>query len=62
VFVKEYLYTARALLRIAKSMTDETIANRLKALAAHTTSSGFARWNRPSRWRPRPAAPEHRQC
>jgi hypothetical protein len=34
VFSKEYLYTAQALLRIAKSMTDETIANRLKVLAA----------------------------
>jgi hypothetical protein len=31
---KEYLYTAHALLRIAKSITDEAIANRLMALAA----------------------------
>jgi hypothetical protein len=30
---KQYLGTARTLLRIAKNMTDETIANRLKALA-----------------------------
>jgi len=30
---KEYLGTARALLRIARNMTDETIASRLKALA-----------------------------
>jgi hypothetical protein len=29
----EYLNTARALFRIAKDMTDETIAARLKALA-----------------------------
>jgi hypothetical protein len=31
---KEYLHTAQALLRIAKSVTDETIANRLMTLAA----------------------------
>lgn len=31
---KEYLHTAQALLRIAKSITDETVANRLMALAA----------------------------
>jgi hypothetical protein len=30
---KEYLGTARTLLRIARNMTDETIASRLKALA-----------------------------
>jgi hypothetical protein len=30
---KEYLSTARTLLRIARSMTDGAIANRLKALA-----------------------------
>jgi hypothetical protein len=30
---KEYLGTARTLLRIAKSMTDQTVASRLKALA-----------------------------
>jgi len=30
---KEYLGTARTLLRIAGNMTDETIASRLKALA-----------------------------
>ena len=31
---KQYLHTAQALLRITKSITDETIANRLMALAA----------------------------
>ena len=31
---KLYLHTAQALLRITKSITDETIANRLMALAA----------------------------
>jgi hypothetical protein len=31
---KEYLYTAQALLRVAKNITDQTIANRLMALAA----------------------------
>ena len=31
---KEYLHTAQALLRITKSITDATIANRLMALAA----------------------------
>jgi hypothetical protein len=31
---KEYLHTAQALLRSAKSITDETIANRLMVLAA----------------------------
>jgi hypothetical protein len=31
---KEYLHTAQALLRITKSIADETIANRLMALAA----------------------------
>ena len=31
---KEYLHTAQALLRSAKSMTDEAIASRLMALAA----------------------------
>ena len=31
---KEYLHTARTLLRIAKNMTDQTIANRLMALAS----------------------------
>jgi hypothetical protein len=31
---KEYLDTARTLLRVARNMTDQTIANRLKALAA----------------------------
>jgi hypothetical protein len=30
---KEYLGTARTLIRIARNMTDQTIANRLKALA-----------------------------
>jgi hypothetical protein len=30
---KEYLNTARTLLRIAQTMTDQTIADRLKALA-----------------------------
>jgi hypothetical protein len=30
---KEYFGTARALLRIAGDMTDQTIANRLKALS-----------------------------
>jgi hypothetical protein len=30
---KEYFGTARTLLRIARNMTDETIASRLKALA-----------------------------
>lgn len=30
---KEYLHTAQTLLRIAKNMTDQTIANRLMALA-----------------------------
>jgi hypothetical protein len=30
---KEYLGTARTLLRIARNMTDGAIANRLKALA-----------------------------
>jgi hypothetical protein len=30
---KEYLDTARTLLRIARNMTDQTIASRLKALA-----------------------------
>ena len=30
---KEYLGIARTLLRIARNMTDQTIANRLKALA-----------------------------
>jgi len=30
---KEYLYTAQTLLRIAKNITDNTIANRLMALA-----------------------------
>jgi hypothetical protein len=32
---KEYLDTARTLLRVARKMTDQTIANRLKALAAN---------------------------
>jgi predicted ArsR family transcriptional regulator len=31
---KEYVHTAQALLRITKSIADETIANRLMALAA----------------------------
>jgi hypothetical protein len=31
---KEYLHMAQALLRCAKSITDETIANRLMALAS----------------------------
>jgi hypothetical protein len=31
---KEYMHTAQALLRSAKSITDEAIANRLMALAA----------------------------
>jgi hypothetical protein len=31
---KEYLHTARTLLRIAKNMTDQTIANRLMTLAS----------------------------
>lgn len=31
---KEYLHTAQTLLRIAKNMTDQTIANRLMALAS----------------------------
>lgn len=31
---REYFHTAPALLRIAKSITDEAIANRLMALAA----------------------------
>lgn len=31
---KEYFYTAQAWLRVAKNITDETIANRLKNLAA----------------------------
>jgi hypothetical protein len=30
---KEYLDTARTLLRVARNMTDQTIAGRLKALA-----------------------------
>ena len=30
---KEYLDTARTLLRVAKNMTDQTVADRLKALA-----------------------------
>jgi hypothetical protein len=30
---KEYLHTAQTLLRLAKKMTDQTIANRLMALA-----------------------------
>jgi hypothetical protein len=30
---KEYLNTARTLLRVAQNMTDQTIADRLKALA-----------------------------
>lgn len=30
---KEYLHTAQTLLRMAKNMTDQTIANRLMALA-----------------------------
>ena len=30
---KEYLETARTLLRVARNMTDETVADRLKALA-----------------------------
>jgi hypothetical protein len=30
---KEYLNTARTLLRVSQSMTDQTIADRLKALA-----------------------------
>lgn len=30
---KEYLGTARTLLRVARNMTDQTIASRLKALA-----------------------------
>jgi hypothetical protein len=30
---EEYLGTARTLLRVARNMTDQTIANRLKALA-----------------------------
>lgn len=30
---REYLGAARALLRVAKEMTDQTIANRLRALA-----------------------------
>ena len=34
VISKEYLYTAQALLRVAKNITDETIANRLMTLAA----------------------------
>jgi hypothetical protein len=33
VISKEYLHTAQALLRIAKNITDETIANRLMVLA-----------------------------
>ena len=32
---KEYLETARALLRAAKTMTDQAIAAQLKALADH---------------------------
>jgi hypothetical protein len=31
---KQYLYTAQTLLRVAKSITDETVTNRLMALAA----------------------------
>ena len=31
---KEYFYAAQALLRVAKNITDETITNRLMALAA----------------------------
>lgn len=31
---KEYFYTAQALLRVAKNITDEAIANRLMTLAA----------------------------
>lgn len=31
---KEYVETARTLLRIARNMTDETIVDRLRALAA----------------------------
>jgi hypothetical protein len=31
---KEYLYTAQALLRVAKNITDEAIAKRLMVLAA----------------------------
>ncbi len=31
---REYFYTAEALLRVAKNITDEAIANRLMTLAA----------------------------
>ena len=34
VISKEYLYTAQALLRVARNITDGTVANRLMALAA----------------------------
>jgi hypothetical protein len=37
---KEYLGTARTLLRIARKMTDQTIADRLKALAEHYERRG----------------------
>lgn len=35
---KEYFNTAQTLLRVAKNMTDQTIANRLMALASNYES------------------------
>jgi hypothetical protein len=52
---REYLHTAQALLRIAKNITDETIANRLMALAAERGVSAGRRW------RPRRTALDHRR-
>jgi len=57
---KEYLDTARTLLRVARNMTDQTIANRLKALAAdyerRAEQASHADAARPRPWVP--ARPE----
>jgi hypothetical protein len=54
---KQYLHTAQALLRIAKNIKDETIANRLIAFAADNER----RVSAGRRWRPRRTALDHRR-
>jgi len=55
---KEYLHTARTLLRIAKNMTDQTIANRLMALAGDYESRAL-RANVAESAKSAPAAARH---
>jgi hypothetical protein len=48
---KEYLYTAQALLRVAKNITDQTIANRLMVWPLTTSvAPGRLTWRERPRW------------